>query len=241
MIDFKGAKTLVTGGTRGIGLAIASRLKALGADVKVTGRSPEAPEAARGFGYLTADFSTPEGTDRCVEAVRSMSGLAVLINNAGINKIHRIEDFPAGDFDEITQVNYTAVYRVTQAAAQLMLEEKTAGRVVNIASIWATQARIGRSAYCSAKAGLLGMTRAVSVDLAAQGILVNAVSPGFVNTELTARTLGPEGIAEVSGQIPAGRLAEPTEIAEVVAFLASPNNTYLTGQNIIVDGGFTNV
>ena len=113
--------------------------------------------------------------------------------------------------------------------------------MVNIGSIWATNTRIGRSAYCAAKSGVLGMTRGISADLAAHGILVNTVSPGFVLTELTKGTMGEEGIAEISAQIPAGRLAEPREIAEVVAFLASQNNTYLTGQNIIVDGGFTNV
>ena len=241
MMSHNGARALVTGGTRGIGRAVAARLKALGAEVTVTGRSPEAPELAAEFGYLQANLSSPEGTTVFADAVAAMSGLTVLVNNAGINTIHRIEDVPPEEFDEITQVNYTAVYRGTQAAVQVMLAEKTAGRIVNIASIWATHTRIGRSAYCAAKAGLLGMTRSISADLAGHGILVNAVSPGFVRTELTAQTLGPEGIAEVSGQIPVGRLAEPEEIAEVVSFLASPNNTYLTGQNIVVDGGFTNV
>lgn len=241
MRSYEGAKALVTGGTRGIGRAVASRLKQLGADVTVTGRAPTAPGLAGGFGYLQADLSSREGTELAVDSLRAMSGLTILVNNAGINKIHSVEHFPPEEFDEITQVNYTAVYRLTQAAAQVMLAEKTAGRIVNIASIWATHTRIGRTAYCAAKAGLLGMTRSVSTDLAGHGILVNAVSPGFVRTELTARTLRPDGIAEVSKQIPLGRLAEPDEIAEVVSFLAGPNNTYLTGQNIIVDGGFTNV
>ena len=241
MTSYGGARALVTGGTRGIGRAVAVRLKELGADVTVTGRAPKVPELAAGISYLQADLSSPESTANLADAVRAMSGLMVLVNNAGINRIHRIEDFPADEFDEITQVNYTSAYRLTQAAAQVMLAEKTAGRIVNIASIWATHTRVGRTAYCAAKAGLLGMTRSISADLAAHGILVNAVSPGFVRTDLTAQTLGPDGIAEVSAQIPSGRFAEPEEIAEVVSFLASPDNTYLTGQNIIVDGGFTNV
>lgn len=241
MIDFSGQNALVTGGTRGIGHAIAIRLRDLGAEVAVTGRSAEAPSGLDGFGYLGVDFGDRESTTRFCAEVAAMRDLTVLVNNAGINHIDRIENYPMDRFDEVMEVNYAAVYRVAQAGAQAMLAAGLTGRIVNIGSIWATNTRVGRSAYCASKAGVLGMTRGISADLAPQGILVNAVSPGFVLTELTERTMGPEGIKEVSAQIPMRRLAQPKEIAEVVAFLASPSNTYLTGQNIIVDGGFTNV
>lgn len=241
MIDFTGQKALVTGGTRGIGLAIAQHLLALGADVIVTGRANEKPAGLDGFDYLAVDFGSRESTQLFCKEIAALEELTVVVNNAGINHIDRIEDYPEERFDEIMEVNYAAVYRVSQAAAKVMLASGVKGRIVNIGSIWASNTRMGRSAYCAAKSGVLGMTRGISADLAANGILVNAVSPGFVMTELTRRTMGEKGIAEVAAQIPAGRLAEPQEIAEVVAFLASQNNSYLTGQNIIVDGGFTNV
>lgn len=241
MIDFVGQKALVTGGTRGIGHAVATCLQELGAEVIVTGRSAEKPSGLDSFTYRDVDFSSAQSCHHFCEELADMKDLNVVVNNAGINHIDRIEDFPEERFDEIMQVNYASVYRVSQAAAQSMLRSKIAGRIVNIGSIWASNTRVGRSAYCASKSGVLGMTRGISADLAESGILVNTVSPGFVMTELTRRTMGEKGIAEVSSQIPAGRLAQPQEIAEVVAFLASKRNTYLTGQNIIVDGGFTNV
>ena len=242
MLSFENQHALVTGGTRGIGAAIAKRLANLGASVTITGRSETAPEnTPDSFGYVQADFATQDGIHQAMERLAKLERVTIIVNNAGINAIHRVEDFPEDEFDRITQVNYSSVYKLTQWAAKHMIANQIEGRIVNIASIWATNTRIGRSAYCSAKAGLLGMTRSTSADLAEHNILVNAVSPGFTRTELTESTMGPEVIKEVSAQIPIGRLAEPSEIAEVVAFLASPQNTYLTGQNIVVDGGFTNV
>jgi 3-oxoacyl-[acyl-carrier protein] reductase len=233
MINFEGKKALVTGGTRGIGRAIAERLSELGAEVVVTGRSEQPPEGLGNLGFLCVDFSNKEATISFCDKVAAMPDLDIVINNAGINHIDRIEDYPEDRFEEVMAVNYAAVYRVCQAAARSMLASGRSGRIVNIGSIWATNTREGRSAYSASKAGVAGMTRAIATDLAPKGILVN--------TELTERTMGAEGIAEVSEQIPVGRLAQPAEIAEVAAFLASANNTYLTGQNIIVDGGFTNV
>jgi 3-oxoacyl-[acyl-carrier protein] reductase len=170
-----------------------------------------------------------------------MHNLSILVNNAGINRIQLLPDFTEEDFDEITETNYRAPYLVMQTVARVMIRDGVPGRIINIGSIWALQTKAGRTAYCGSKAGLLGMTRAAATDLAPHGILVNAISPGFVETDLTSSTLGPEGMKEVARQIPLGRLAQPIEIAKVVAMLASSDNTYLTGQNIIVDGGFTNV
>ena len=122
-----------------------------------------------------------------------------------------------------------------------MLAADCRGRILNIASIWATHSKPGRSGYCTAKAGLLGMTRAMATDLAHAGILVNALSPGFIETQLTLQTLGEEGMRDMQSTIPMGRLGRPEEIAEFASFLVGPGNTYMTGQSIIVDGGFTNV
>jgi len=207
----------------------------------VTGRSEQAPDDLGAFQFMDVDFSNKESTARFCLKVEAMQNLDVVINNAGINHIDRIEDYPEDRFEELVAVNYTAVYRTSQAAARSMLRSQTQGRMLNIGSIWATHTREGRSAYCASKAGVAGMTRALATDLACKGILVNTLSPGFVQTALTEKTMGQDGIKEVCEQIPAGRLAMPEEIAEVAAFLVSGNNTYLTGQNIIVDGGFTNV
>ena len=241
MIHFEGKIALVTGGTRGIGRAIAEKLNDLGAEVIVTGRSPMCTDNLGMLRYLTADFSKKDKLISFCDQLASMSDLDIVVNNAGINHIDRIEDYPADRFEEVMAVNYSAVYHISQAAAKSMLASGRKGRIVNIGSIWATHTREGRSAYCASKAGVTGMTRAIATDLALKGILVNTLSPGFVHTELTERTMGAEAISEVSKQIPLGRLAKPEEIAEVVAFLASSSNTYLTGQNIVVDGGFTNI
>jgi len=241
MTDFVGKMALVTGGTSGIGAAIAAKLHELGARVIVTGRSLGSPNLSVDLGYLAVDFADRGSTHRFLKEVEQMSDLAILINNAGINRIHLLPDFTEEDFDEITETNYRAPFLVMQAAARAMIRYGISGKIINIGSIWAVKTKAGRSAYCGSKAGLLSMTRAAATDLAPHGILVNAISPGFVETELTASTLGLEGIKEVTGKIPLGRLAQPSEIASVVAMLVSDANTYITGQNIIVDGGYTNV
>jgi 3-oxoacyl-[acyl-carrier protein] reductase len=241
MIDLTGHHALITGGTRGIGAAVAAEFHSYGARVTVTGRSSARPEIPEAYDYLNVDFTDRVSTDSFLKQVESMNSLDILVNNAGINRNHLLTEFPEADFDVITETNYRAPFLVMQAAARAMIRNKAAGRIVNIASIWATHTRAGRSAYCASKSGILGLTRAAATDLAPHGIIVNAVSPGFVETDLTSSTLGAAGILEVTAQIPMGRLAQPSEIARIAVMLASPANTYLTGQNIIIDGGFTNV
>lgn len=230
-------KILITGGTRGIGLATAKTLASYGANVTITGRSNEHETP---FDYISVDFLDESSVTQFVERIE-IEDFYGIVNNAGINDIHLIDEFPQQSFNEIFDVNFTSVYRILQAAARSFKQRGCDGRIVNIGSIWASSTKAGRSAYCAAKAGVTGMTRSVATDLAPAGILVNTLSPGFIQTELTEKTMGPDGILEVSQQIPLGRLGKPEEIAETVAFLISPKNTYLTGQNIIVDGGFTNV
>lgn len=241
MISYRDLNVLVTGGTRGIGAAVTERLRELGAKVTVTGRSANRPELLAADDYLGVDFLDRTALAAFLNEVEALDRLDVLINNAGINRIDSIVDLSDEDFDAVADVNYRAPYLVMRAAARNMIRTKALGRIVNIGSIWATNTKEGRSAYCAAKSGIVGMTRGAATDLARHGILVNAVSPGFVLTELTTATLGPEGMREMVRQVPLGRLATPDEIARVVAFVASPQQTYLTGQNIIVDGGFTNV
>jgi 3-oxoacyl-[acyl-carrier protein] reductase len=241
MSNFNGKVAIITGGVRGIGAAIAMKMNELGASVIVTGRSSIEPELPKNIKYISVDFSMNKSILKFIEKVEDTKDLSVLINNAGINRVYDFIDFAADDFNEISVVNYKVPYLLMQSAARAMIRDGIAGRIINIGSIWATHSKEGRTAYCGSKAGLVGLTRAVATDLAKYGILVNAVSPGFVETDLTSSTLSEEEMMTLTKQIPLGRMAKPSEIANVVAMLASETNTYITGQNIIVDGGFTNV
>jgi 3-oxoacyl-[acyl-carrier protein] reductase len=214
---------LVTGGSRGIGLAIANRLKADGIDVITPAR--------RDMDLLS---------DASIDAyLRSLTRpVDILINNAGVNIIAPLADITDAYIRETMQINLLAPLRLARALAPGMAERRY-GRIVNVSSIWAAVTKPGRLTYATAKAGLQGMTRTLAVEVAPYNVLVNAIAPGFVNTEMTSRNNTREQIEAIEKGIPAGRLAEPEEIAEVAAFLASERNSYITGQTIMVDGGFT--
>jgi len=167
-------------------------------------------------------------------------GFEILINSAGINKIAPFSDIDPADFERIQQVNIHAPFRLCQAVLPSMRERRW-GRIVNIASIFGVVSREFRASYSASKFALDGMTAALAAEVAADGVLANCVSPGFVDTELTRSVLGESGIADVVARIPIRRLAQPGEIAALVAWLVSRENTYVTGQNLVIDGGFTRV
>ena len=236
---------IVTGGTRGIGRAIANHFMEQGASVIATGtneleitkRNEDAPEGLR---YIHADFSHTGSLKAFCQYIETLPKLDVLINNAGINIIKHVDAVTEADFDKLTTINYKSPYMIAQAAARVMARQR-AGKIINIGSIWSVITKKGRSQYIAAKAGLAGMSRALATDLAEYNILVNCVSPGFVLTDLTRQTLSEADFQELARQIPLGRFANPEEIAHLVGFLGSAKNTYLTGQNIVIDGGFTHV
>lgn len=229
-------KTLVTGGTRGVGVAIARDLRNAGMRVWVTGTSPEG-HAPAGCRYLACDFTeTAQVENLCRTA--SKLGFDVLVNNAGINKIGPIEGYDPADFERILRVNLDAAFRLCRAVMPGM-RRKRFGRVLNVTSVFGVVSREGRAAYSASKFGLFGMTRALALEYAPHGVLVNALAPGFVETDMTRSILGAKGMKEMAARVPMKRLAQPGEIARAARFLVGPDNTYLTGQQIVVDGGYT--
>jgi 3-oxoacyl-[acyl-carrier protein] reductase len=205
---------IVTGGTRGIGAAIAEVLETMGIDLILTGTNPETIKALNNQScdtrqYLAVDFTNPESTDAFINTIACLNRLDICINNAGINIIKSAHEATPEQLQRITDVNLRAPFLISQAAASVMKKNRY-GRIINIASIWSIITKRGRS-------------------------------PGFVLTDLTKQSLTQKEIDQLAKQVPCGRMAEPAEIAKVVAFLASPDNTYLTGQNIVVDGGFSHV
>ena len=229
-------RALVTGGTRGIGAATVTALIEAGDEVIVAGRSPSA-QVPQGCRYLTCDLADPKALREFSRIVEGLE-ISVLINNAGINKIGAISEYDVDDFNRIQHVNVTAPFVLCKAAIPGM-QRRQFGRIVNITSIFSVVSKPGRSAYSASKSGLLGLTRALALEVAADNILINCVAPGIVDTELTHSVLGDKGIAELRSLVPMGRLATSDEIAKYIRFLASEENTYMTGQNLVVDGGFT--
>lgn len=234
----KGLKALITGGTRGIGRATAERFLACGADVTVTSR--QMPDTlSDGCEHFAVDFSNPEALPDFLAAVRT-GGFDILINNAGINKVAPFAEIDPEDFDRIQAVNLRAAFLTTQAVLPGM-KSKGWGRIVSISSIFGCISKEFRASYSASKFGLDGMTAALAAEVAADGILANCVAPGFIDTELTRTILGEKGMAELASRIPMRRLGTAKEIATFVAWLAGPENTYISGQNIVIDGGFSRV
>lgn len=219
----KGRVALVTGASRGIGKAIADAFRAEGAAVLAPTRSE-------------LDLSSDASIDKYLDSIGRKAD--ILVNDAGINPLGSAEDYSDADLGEVLQVNLVAPMRLIRGLLPGM-RERGYGRVVNISSVWSLVSKPRRFSYSTVKSGLNGMTRAAAVECAPYGVLVNAVAPGFVNTELTRKNNSESEIKAIAQGIPAKRLAEPAEIAAVVAFLASSRNTYIAGQTIAADGGYT--
>ncbi len=237
-MSLEGRRALVSGGTRGIGRAIAERLAAEGANVFVTGRT-SADDLPAGCNFIAADFANPDEIEKLVSTVGELA-LDVLINNAGINRLASFAQIKTDEFDLIQAVNVRVPFRLCQAALPAMTARNW-GRIVNICSVWGKIGKEFRASYSTSKFGLAGMTAALAAEVARHGILANCVSPGPIDTEMTSANLTAEMRAELMHAIPMGRLGRAEEVASFVFWLCSPENTFVTGQNIAIDGGLTRV
>ena len=240
-IDLSGRTALVTGSTRGIGRAIAESFADAGARVAVVGRDQvKAAEAAAAIGAtaqgFAADVGDPASIVALVEGVEKAFGqIDILVNNAGLtrdNILFRIKD---DDWNTVLDANLRGAFLAIRAASRGMIKRRW-GRIINIASIVGITGNKGQANYAASKAGLIGLTKSVAKELGSRNVLVNAVAPGFIETDMTA-AMTPEARAALSGQIPLERLGSPRDIAGVVTFLASDYASYITGQTLVVDGG----
>ena len=243
----RGRVALVTGGGRGIGRALAVRLAEEGANLAISYRSNdaaagEAAEKVRGAGVeielFKGDVSSPEDVEALFNGVSDTFGrVDILVNNAGITRDNLMMRMKEEEFDDVLRTNLKGTYLCTRAALRSMVRARW-GRIVNVSSVVGLVGNAGQANYAASKAGIIGFTKSVAREVAQRGITVNAVAPGYVETELT-RSL-PEKVKEqIREQVPAGRFGEPEEVAEVIAFLVGEEAGYVTGQTIAVDGGMT--
>lgn len=243
-INLEGKVALVTGGTRGIGKSIVDQLLISGAQVIATGTNSETIEKLNKennnslLTYLQLNLNDSENVQSFLKKILDYSKVDILINNAGINIVSEAIEIKEKDFQKIQEVNVQGPFLLSKVLGAKMIQNRW-GRIINIASIWSVVTRPGRLAYSASKMGLLGINKTLAVEWAKHDVLVNAVSPGFTLTELTETTNTKEELEVIKNKIPQNRMASPKEIAMTVIFLASELNTYIVGQNITIDGGYT--
>ncbi|MBU4519931.1 MAG: 3-oxoacyl-ACP reductase FabG [Gammaproteobacteria bacterium] len=246
-IKYAGQVALVTGATRGIGAAIAHELAVRGLIVIGTATSDEGaaritqalagvPGAAAGSRGAMLDVNNAAAAEALIDDItKAHGGLQVLVNNAGITRDMLAMRLKDEDWDAVLDTNLKAVFRMSRAVIRPMMKQRY-GRIISITSVVGASGNPGQANYAAAKAGVAGMTRALARELGSRNITVNCVAPGFIETDMTA-TLPEEQQKALLGQIPLGHLGKPADIAHAVAYLASPQAAYVTGQELHVNGG----
>ncbi len=235
---------LVTGASRGIGRSIAEELGKQGLVIIGTATSEQGAESISSYLQeagitgkgMVADVGNDESVAALMESISSEFGTpTVLINNAGITRDNLLMRMKPDEWESVLNTNLTSMYRVCKACVKGMTKART-GRIINISSVVGSSGNAGQTNYCASKAGIEGFTRSLAKEIGSRGITVNAVAPGFIDTDMTREL--PEAQAEaLLTQIPLGRLGQPQEIAAVVAFLASDSGAYITGETVHVNGG----
>lgn len=244
MIDYKNKSVIITGSARGIGKAIALKFGGLGANLVIVDMNEEATKATaeelKGLGYnaiaVTCNVTKEEDCSAMVDAtVKAFGSVDVLINNAGITKDTLLMRMKKEQWDAVIAVNLTGTYNATQAAIKTMMKQKS-GSIINLTSVVGIEGNAGQTNYAASKAGVIGFTKACAKEFASRGIRVNAIAPGFIETDMTAAI--PEAMREgMKKAIYLGRTGKPDDIAGAAAFLASDAASYITGVILEVHGG----
>ena len=242
-----GKSALVTGASRGIGRAIALKLANLGAKVAINfaGNLEKAQEVKSTIETLGSEAILVQGDVSNFETVQEIvkttiekfGTIDILVNNAGITRDNLLIKMSESDFDAVIATNLKGVFNCTKALARLMMKQR-GGRIINISSVVGLMGNVSQANYAAAKAGIIGFTKSTAKELASRNVTVNAVAPGFVDTDMSA-VLSDKIKEELLKGIPAGRIGEPEDVANLVAFLASDQAAYITGQVIAVDGGMS--
>ena len=240
MFRLDGRTALVTGASGGIGDAVARRLHEAGATVVLTGRRDAAlTSLADALGervhVRAADLGAPDATDGLVKEVEGLGGLDILVNNAGLTRDNLALRLKDEDWSAVLETNLLAAFRLARAALRGMMKRRF-GRIVNITSIVGVTGNPGQSNYAASKAGLIGMSKSLAQEVAARGVTVNCIAPGFIETTMTD-SLGEDQRARLLAAIPTGRLGQPDDVAAAAVYLASSEAAYVTGQTLHVNGG----
>ena len=244
-INFSNKNILITGGSRGLGASFAKKFISLNAsNVFITGTKKNPPNwikrsiYKKRIKYFQLDHYSKNFLINFKNFLKDKKKIDILINNAGININHNIASLDYKILNKILTVNLESAIQIASLVSKLMIKKKS-GKIINIGSIWSEISKSKRSVYSASKAGLVGATRGIAIDLAKYNILVNSISPGFVNTNLTKKNLRKEEIKNIKKDIPLQKFASVDDIANYVIFLSSDFNTYMSGQNILIDGGFS--
>lgn len=240
-MTFEGKIALVTGASRGIGRAIAQTLAERGATVIGTATTQNGAEAisswldGKGKG-MALNVADPESVEEVLKNIREEFGeVDILVNNAGITRDNLLMRMKEEEWTDILDTNLTSVFRLSKAVMRAMMK-KRAGRIITIGSVIGVMGNAGQANYAAAKAGLIGFSKSLAREIASRGITVNVVAPGFIETDMT-RALSEDQRTDILAQVPAGRLGEAQEIANAVAFLASDEAAYITGETLHINGG----
>jgi len=242
MRELEGQVAVVTGGARGIGLAIARTLAEGGARVAIVDVDEKGSNASaedlpgEGHRGYRADVTSAEEIQGVFRAVEEEVGpITILVNNAGITRDNLLLRMSEEEWDQVLTVNLKGAFNTTKGVARGMMKRRQ-GAIVNISSVVGRMGNAGQANYAASKAGMIGLTKSVAREFASRGVRCNAIAPGFIRTEMTAK-LKPEVIEGLKAQIPMGTLGDPEDVARVVRFLVGPGAVYITGQVIGVDGG----